>query len=119
MADFDFIIPFRARSTSRNWAQVCELLKQTICSVMNSKDQRFRIIIVGHERPDCELPFDRCLFLEAIFAPPPPESMEWPGDQRIFAWHTDKGRKLIQGIARSREDGARYFMPLDADDLVS
>lgn len=119
MAEFDFIIPFRARSTTRQWSNVCELLQQTLASVMNSSDQRSRVIIVGHERPEIDLPAKRCLFLEATFDPPPTETMDWPGDKRIFSWHTDKGRKLLQGIFRSRQDSSRYFMPLDADDLVS
>lgn len=119
MAEFDFVIPFRARSTTRNWPQVCTLLEQTIASVLNSSDPRCRMVIVGHEKPDFSLPADRCLFLEAEFSPPDAASNELPGPERIFVWHTDKGRKLLMGIDRARQDGAKYFMPLDADDLIS
>ncbi|MGA1194381.1 MAG: hypothetical protein ACO3ZG_08405 [Kiritimatiellia bacterium] len=52
------------------------------------------------------------------FAAPALGRSEDPG-HRLFVMHTDKGLKMLYGLARARQDRRAYVMFLDADDLVS
>lgn len=115
----DFVVPLRAKTTTNNWSRTCELLAQTVSSILNSRDDRLRVLISCHDTPE-QLPHDsRIEILPVPFAPPLSESKSFDTAKRLFVWETDKGRKLLYGIERARASGTRYFMPTDADDLIS
>ncbi len=119
MAEFDFIVPFRARSTTRDWAAVCRLLEQTLASILNSDEPRIRVLVVCHEKPDISFDSSRCCWVSVDFEPPAAATLRMPDAERLRAWRTDKGRKLLQAVAQSKAESSRYFMVVDADDLVS
>ena len=114
----NFVIPLRDKSTTDNWLGVCKLLKRTLHSAASQSHGSFRILVVGHSLPDgFELP-ERCVFIPVHFDPPylkPDDDIE----HRLWLMRTDKGRKMLHGLARVRKDSVAYVMFLDADDLVS
>jgi len=114
-----FIIPLRARSTTTRWPLVSQLLMQTLASITNSRDSRYRVFVVGHDRPEPFPNSDRIEFIAASFPAPSAETLLMKDRERIFHWRTDKGRKILLGIKIVREIGYAYFMPTDADDLIS
>lgn len=106
-APFTFGIPLLPRACARNWALVECLLELTLTSILAQSDEDFRIIVAGHDRPDC-LPEDlRVAFLQA----------GWPaGPQRSD--NLDRGRKVqvINETVLGR--GGGFLMFVDADDWV-
>ena len=114
-----FLIPLRAQSTTRNWPRVEQLLRDTITSVTNSLDSRYQIIIAGHEPPAFDTTDSRVEFHAMDFPPPHRDSLHLPDEDRIYQWHSDKGRKLLYALDVARGGGYSYFMPLDADDFIS
>lgn len=113
-----FIIPLRDSSTTADWPGVCQLLERTLASAAGQLDPAWRILIAGHSFPeDIRIP-SGCEFLPMTFPPPvldPRASLK----EQIFHMRTDKGRKLLHGLARARATSDAYVMFLDADDLVS
>jgi hypothetical protein len=87
--------------------------------VTNSLDARFHIIIAGHDAPELEASDSRIEFHGMDFPQPHHDSVHLPNKDRIFQWHSDKGRKLLHALNIARSAGYKYFMPLDADDLIS
>lgn len=108
---FCFITSLRARAASAHWDRVCELFERTAASVFAQSDPRFRLIVVGHDRPALSRAFDARLEFIAADLPIPEAS--------YAAKDADKRHKLIIALQRAREVGADYAMSLDADDLVS
>ncbi len=113
-----FVIPFRSKCTTKDWCGVCRLLERTLASACGQLHDSYRVVLVGHERPsDIHVP-ERCEFLEVGFLPPALDRCDDP-KQRLWLMRTDKGRKLLHGLALARKDPGAYVMFLDADDLVS
>lgn len=116
---FDFIIPFRSQTTTDQWEETCQLLEQTVRSACHSLDKRFRVFIVCHEIPSIELPAEKCHFLQVDFPSPCLASENESSHKKLIRFHSDKGRKILWGLNHVRQSHSRYFMVLDADDLVS
>lgn len=116
---FDFIVPLRARSTTEDWSGVCKVLEHTLASLCNTPGEDYRVIVVYHDRPTIAALDARVLMLPVGFEAPPPESWMLESPERTKLWETDKCRKILTGLARTRADGSRYVMPFDADDFVS
>lgn len=104
---FTFGIPLLPRICARSWALVESLLELTLTSVLAQSDQHFRVVIAGHDRPDC-LPEDpRVAFLE----------VDWPaGPQRRD--NLDRGRKVLAINENVMRRGGGLLMFVDADDWV-
>jgi len=113
-----FIIPLRDASTTSDWPGVCRLLDRTLASACGQLQDAYRVVIVGHTLPeDYSLP-DRCEFISVRFDPPLLTAAD-DFQRKMWVMHTDKGRKILHGLAKAREDAGSYVMFLDADDLVS
>lgn len=104
---FTFGIPLIPRASARNWALVEALLGLTWASLARQTDPRFRVLVVGHERPRV-LPRDPRITFVAVDWPIEPPG---PGNG-------DGGRKkeLLSDLVL--DAGGGLFMPLDADDWV-
>lgn len=113
-----FIIPLRDRSTTSDWPGVCRLLERTLASACGQLHEDCRAVVVCHSRPEGIRVPSRCEFLDVPFSPPAPDPRD-DGERRLFLMRTDKGRKLLHGLARARSEPGSYAMFLDADDLVS
>ena len=109
---FCFITPIRSQHVSADWERVSELFERTAWSVFNQTDRHFRLLAVIHERPVLRSSFDERL--EFLTATHPVPAIGF--DSLLLG---DKVPKLRIALARAGELGARFVMPLDADDLVS
>jgi hypothetical protein len=104
-----FAICLKSRRQSTDWDAVSNMLSATLRSIFASSDDRFRIVVAGHEKPDIEeLKDPRVVFLEAPF--PAPDALS--GHDRWLK------RVLVGEWVRKRTNERVRVMFLDADDLV-
>jgi len=109
---FYFISPLRARAGTKDWAKVSRVTEQALASVFGQTDQRFRVIMCGHDEPDMQRSFDeRFTFITVDF--PKPELTGY-NDQPGAA---DKYRKVQRALMEVDTD-CTYVMLRDADDFV-
>jgi hypothetical protein len=102
-----FGIALKSAIASSNWARTTALLTNTLSSLINQTDDRFRILICGHEMP--VLPQSRKIeFIRANWIPSP--------DKRDFI--LDKQTKRLLLGRRLRQVGGGLYMQLDADDIL-
>ncbi len=113
-----FVIPLRDRSTTADWPGVCRLLERTLASAAGQLDPAWRILVAGHSRPEGIRIPQGCEFLPMPF-PPPDLDPQISVESRMQRMRSDKGHKLLHGLARVRAEKGAYVMFLDADDLVS
>lgn len=104
---FTFGIPVLPRSTAGDWSVVENLLGLTLCSLRAQTDGRFRVFIVGHDRPGGAEPDERFRFIRADWAAAP------PGPR-----NDDAGRKRYVLNRLAQENGGGLLMILDADDWI-
>jgi hypothetical protein len=121
-----FVIPLRSKVSSRNWTLEVRLLERTIQSILNQTDPHFNIYLVYTDKPDINiihpklhfiqfphpfLPFDHIIDIKSpkvkVYSP------KWVEGEM------DKGRKICLGCKIAIEEGHKYIMQVDADDLVS
>ncbi len=105
---FHFGIALTPRAGAGNWALIEALLDLTLGSVLAQTDGRFRVVVMGHDRPRTAMDGDgRYTFLSA----------GWP--VRDTGPHNDdSGRKkhALNDVVMGR--GGGLLMLLDADDWV-
>jgi hypothetical protein len=104
-----FAICLKSKRHSADWNALSKLLSATLRSILASSEERFRIVVAGHEKPDVEeLKDPRAVFLEAPFPVPeqPSGHDRWMKRVVIGAWLRKRTRKRVR------------VMFLDADDLV-
>jgi hypothetical protein len=96
----------------------CELLGDTLHSVLAQTDPDITVVVVANEPPvGGHLPDDPRVEVVLVDFPPPhkPEGTPVITD----AMYADKGGKLSVGTAAARRSGADYIMWVDSDDFVS
>ena len=101
---FTFGIPLIAKASARDWPLVERLLALTLASVAAQTDAEFRVLIVGHDRPDIDATVD---FVEA----------DWP-PEAVRADNLDSGRKKTVICEHVLARGGGLLLLLDADDWV-
>lgn len=105
-----FGISLRASTTSTDWPRFGRLLQATLHSVFRQTDNRFRVLICGHDAPDIpELSDPRVEYIAARWEPP---------SQDPRKYETDKNRKRFVMGLRLRSLGGGFYMQLDSDDLL-
>lgn len=113
-----FVIPLRDASTTSDWRGVCRLLERTLASACGQIHPAYRVLVVCHKTPQGIHVPPNCDFIHVEFPPPNMDVVDDP-KQRLTLMRTDKGRKILHGLALSRKEPNSYVMFLDADDLVS
>lgn len=109
-----FLIPFASRKVRANWLNACKYLQQTICSIRNSANQNYRVIVAGNEEPQIETGCDgKVHFL--------PVNNQFPSHLTARAAHrSDKVAKIQAAWTHAKSKWQpKYVMKLDADDLIS
>lgn len=114
-----FIIPFRSENSSGDFAKVSLLLKRTLASICNQTCDEFRALVICHEKPYGITHHPKVEYVSVPFEPPPASAMDLPLEDRLFAFRSDKGRKLTMGLGIARNRATDYVMFVDADDLVN
>ena len=127
MNTLGFIIPLKPKSQSKDWAKVCALLKATITSLLNQTSTNFKIYVVFTDDPKIEITSERLIFIHFPFPfATTSEILEsetilyrFGNDPIILERRWDKSKKIFYGCKKAKEDGCKYLMCVDSDDLVS
>ncbi|MFW2830107.1 glycosyltransferase family 2 protein [Sphingomonas sp. ID0503] len=107
---FWFGISLISAQASKDWERTVAVFRNCLRAILAQDDPHFRVVVAGHERPEVpELNDPRVSFIVSDRAPAAKPS-EFRADKM---WK----RRLI--FHRMRAGGGGYFMPVDADDLVS
>jgi hypothetical protein len=104
-----FAICLKSKRLSSDWDALSKMLSATLRSILASSDERFRVVVAGHEKPDIEeLKDPRVVFLESPYPVPeqPSGHDRWLKRVVIGAWIRKRTRERVR------------VMFLDADDLV-
>lgn len=104
-----FCIPLISRELAVNWEGVVSNLNNTIRSIMGQSNGSFEVAICHNEKP--EIAFWDDSRVKSIPA-------EFPSNTELMQSNSDKRDKLRHIASTYRDGGERYFMFLDADDLV-
>jgi hypothetical protein len=110
------IIPLKSKKVSENWQITSDLLYQTILSILGQTSYEYKIIVVGHEKPELpiEYPFIEC--------PLPLPIWDYVQDPithyKQIDYILDKTRKISLGLQYFSSDKVDYYYVLDADDIL-
>ncbi len=107
-----FIVPLKSQAASINWATVQQLFHRTLGSLINQKHQDYRVIAIGHDRPN-SMHLDRPEVRWVNVDYPP------PGHAESAKTMQDKWRKVLMGLLTVDPAVGGFLMIVDADDLVS
>ena len=107
---FGFAIALRSKGTTNDWDRIVSLLGATINSVLNQESPDFKVVVGCHEVPESLAGIDPRIAFESVASPVPIYHDEFVAD---------KQRKREAATLALFQQGCRYIMPLDADDLVS
>lgn len=122
-----FIVPLKPRRYSKNWEQESAILERTIKSICAQTSRNFRVYLVFTDKPfvsiddenfmACKYPFD---FIEGNDI----NDLErfpnlYGGNIDMTAKMMDKSKKITYGAKIAKQDGCKYIMAFDGDDLVS
>lgn len=105
-----FVTSFRARALAADWEYHVRLLERTLASLLAQTETGIRVVVVCHEVPDVRIRDPRLHFITVAF----------PLPRREFNDLTvDKVLKISVGARWAIDNGCRFLMYADADDLVS
>lgn len=121
-----FIIPFRSKNSSGNWAYHSALINRTIRSLCNQEDKNFKVIVVYTDFPENKIVNEHVTYLEFPFPFLKAKEIE-DFDSYVKKYYEeayaqnemDQARRTIFGCKYAIENGCKYIMSVDADDLVS
>lgn len=117
-----FCIPIMHPDTARSWTSLVSQLEGTVNSLINADDGTTGIFIgcnVGSTLPD----FGTAVHVDYLDLPKPPLSKfghfhEIPKEV-VEERRLDKGLKRLAALHSAKEQGFKYVMMVDADDLIS
>jgi hypothetical protein len=121
-----FVIPFKPFIKTRDWIKENSLLQRTIISLLNQKNEKFRIFVIYTDLPSVEIVDRRVILIKSPFEflayseIPNCSTLvkKFPNEQWLEGlW--DKSRKVCYGCLLAKELGCNYIMAVDSDDLVS
>jgi hypothetical protein len=121
-----FIVPFKAKSKSKNWSNDCLLLAATLRSIENQTSDAYHIFVVYTDYPENNFKSEKVQFIQFpyLFVTNEElneiEKIKDPNaslviDERMF----DQGKRILYGCIHARKCGCDYVMSIDSDDLVS
>lgn len=122
-----FIVPFRSKTSSKNWDFHSSLLNRTLQSISNQTNSNFQIVVVYTDFPKNKF---ESKFVTWLHFPFPflkvkditdyeSHAKQYFLKEQYAEFSMDQGRKSIFGAEYARKSGYRYIMSVDADDLVS
>lgn len=112
-----FIIPVKSKKVSNSWGYFSKLFERTLKSICNQTSNKFRVVVVCHEKPDTDFAHPNLEFVYVDFEPPllTPETK----DKHDGLKEEDKARKILAGLEYIKKYDQDYVMVTDADDCIS
>jgi len=121
-----FVIPLKSSQVSKDWDLVSQLFERCLKSVCNQTSDKFRVIVVCHEKPNIGFSHPHITYIEVDYPSPIQQLKELGLEQEVdwkwtevFSRDLDKGRKLLNGLAYADKFSPSHVMVVDADDCVS
>jgi hypothetical protein len=111
-----FIIPLQSQTVAKCWDKTCQLFERCLKSVCRQTDE-FQAIVICHELPNVSFQHPQVTYVQADF--PPPKLVDLSQKEQCIQKDTDKGRKLLLGLAWAQARSASHVMFVDADDCIS
>lgn len=114
-----FIIPVRHQDNARDWSALKANLTETVASIANQSNPRWRALIIANRGADLP-PLPERFDVEWVdFSPNVLHEIKHSPSKEDFldAFRLDKGRRVLAGMLAGRD--TRYFMIVDDDDFVS
>jgi hypothetical protein len=93
---------------------VSTLLERCVRSIINQTSEKFKLIIVCHERPEIKIDHSAINYVEVDFYPP-----ELGQANVISQMDRDKNKKMWLGLEYAGQFNPSHVMFVDADDSVS
>ncbi len=87
------VIPFISRQASRNWRVSCQLLQETIASILALPEDFMDVTVVGHDQPEFLATLKRVRWVGVDYPPPDIEDKK--------AMRGDCGLKRMYGVRDS------------------
>lgn len=109
-----FLVPLKSKQVSKDWTRVSKLLERCVRSIVSQTSERFRLIIICHERPEIGIEHPFIEYLEVDFPPPKLGRVNV-----ISQMDRDKNKKMWLGLEYSSRFNPSHVMFVDADDSVS
>lgn len=121
-----FVVPFKAKSKSKNWEHDCKLLGQTLKSICNQQNNNFKVFVIYTDFPENIQDNEKVILVEFPFSFVTNEELlkaeleSNPGsalknDEKMF----DLGKRILFGCLQAQKYGCQFIMSIDADDLIS
>jgi hypothetical protein len=121
-----FVVPVKPKFNSKNWIKDNQLLTRTLKSVCNQRDVNFKVYVIFHDKPDINFIHPNIHYLSFPYKYTSCEHIEDLEDyalkyyERQYAeYMIDKGKKITYACKVAIEDGCKFIMAVDSDDLVS
>jgi hypothetical protein len=121
-----FVVPFRPKETSQNWAYHSALLGRTLKSICNQSANSFMVIVVYTDLPENQFHHPRIVYLKFPYQRLGMNDItDYPGEvskiynERDAVNVMDQGRRTIFGAKEAIRLNCNYIMSVDADDLIS
>ncbi|WP_138466111.1 hypothetical protein [Poseidonocella sp. HB161398] len=105
-----FIIPFKSKAHSKDWAQSCRLLDATLNSLEAQSCDDYHAVLVCTDRPDLPGRYRNLTCLET--------DIRIEGSYDAWKGRGDKQRKVLHGLLHARALAPERAMVVDADDLL-
>lgn len=100
-----FLIPLISKQRATNWQLTCDLLDQTLRTLLNQVDANWQAVVACHDVPQNVLEDPRISFVRLSY------------DTATIHPQNDKAMKLVHAQLAAAK-GWEFCMGLDADDLV-
>lgn len=104
-----FVIALKSSQVSRSWEQVSKLFERCLKSICNQTSDKFRVIVVCHEKPEIEFQHPHVTYIEVNF----------PIPSDVQSKLLDRTRKQFTGLNYAKKLNPSHLMFVDADDCIS
>ncbi len=108
-----FLVPLKSAKISKSWKVTSEIFEKTARSICNQDCDKFRLVVVCHEKPEIGFESPFLDYIQVDF--PAPENDDIGYDTK----RKDKAKKLLIGAEYSSKFNPSHLMVVDADDFVS
>ena len=103
-----FVMALKSKQVSHRWEQVERLFENTLRSVCAQTSDKFKVVVVCHEKPDIRFTHKNVIYF----------SVDFPIPRNFEERRSDKRRKHLAGLMYASQFNPTHTMYVDADDYV-